>query len=177
MISGLALYEATGQVYHTSHDDPHMPMNYMRDIENIAHIIGKMLVEHCDADGRTRMSTIIVDCVKEKLGTVRVYCNLASESLLPENSTCHDKFLHLLDDARHYRDSYKTAIWLWPYYDIAIRTGASYPMLLLDDLESFLNWESTQTPEYIRANVELLRIASIILTEEHEQFKKANQGG
>lgn len=177
MINGLALYEATGQVYHTSSDDPLMPMNYMRDIKNIAHIIGNMLVEHRDGQCPARMSTILVDCVKEKLGTVRVYCNLASESLLPENCSESDKFFHLLDDARHYRNSYKTAIWLWPYYDIAIRTSASYPMLLLDDLESFLNWESTQTPEYIRANVELFRIASIILTEEHERFKKANQGG
>jgi hypothetical protein len=76
------------------------------------------------------LSNIAVLQTKEKFGSPRVYVSFSKET-------------HL-QDARHYRQVYKTAIKLFPQYEKAIRDGMDYSTYLFDTQDQLDKYIATQ---------------------------------
>lgn len=186
-------FRGVKQVYHSRDDDPLRPFEYFDEIEQISRFIGTSLITmFVDAQWEgpnftpgIKTTTIELDQVKEKFGTVRVYCYLGARELvmnefkkLPEEkrksvSFTEFQFTCLLRDARHYRKMYNDALKLWPYYGYAIFTCASYPFLLHENIDEFLTYVQHMPASTLQANQDIISVAKIVLTEEHEK-EKAN---
>lgn len=138
------------QVRYSSWYDKTAPENYWNDISSIAEILGYMLEGSITGFGgrrRQRVSTISVGQVKEKFGSIRAYCTLASEELVNEKwendpraegttgPTDEYKQKCLEDDAVWYRHTYQTLTKLLPHYHSAITDAADYPGLLCETKE------------------------------------------
>ena len=108
--------------------------DYFYTIGTIANWIGYALIgpRHTPYTTEiTPLSKIAVLQTKEKFGSPRVYVSFAKET-------------HL-QDARHYRDVYKTAIKLFPQYEKSIRDGMDYSTYLFDTEEQLKDYITTQT--------------------------------
>jgi len=109
--------------------------DYFYTIGTIANWIGYALIgpRHTPYTTEiTPLSNIAVLQTKEKFGSPRVYVSFSKET-------------HL-QDARHYRQVYKTAIKLFPQYEKAIRDGMDYSTYLFDTEE--------ELQEYIKTKIE-----------------------
>ena len=115
----------TEQIYYShwgSQSEEHK--DYFNTIDTIADWIGNAMVgaRVSAFTGEVhKRSNIAVLQTKEKFGSPRVYVQLSSETTL--------------EDARHYRYVYQTAIKLWPQYEKAIREGMDYPEYLFETEE------------------------------------------
>ena len=130
---------------------------YFDDIDRIAQWIAWGLEAQMTGFSLStyQMSTIAVHQHKEKFGTVRVYCTLASRSKVDRQWRAHlaswrkkgegegvprpskKKFAEdcLSRDMRWYRSVYKSAIASWPHYEAAIRKCADSDLLLMDEAD------------------------------------------
>jgi len=110
----------TEQIYYShwgSESEEHK--DYFCTIGSIASWIGYALIgpRHTPyTTDITTMSNIAVLQTKEKFGSPRVYVSFSEET-------------HL-EDAKHYRHIYQTAIKLFPQYEKAIREGMDYEKYL-----------------------------------------------
>lgn len=179
-------FRGVKQVYHSSDVDPLRPYNYFDEIELISKFIGASLItSYVDVrwEGSNfirgfESTTIELDQAKEKFGTARVYCYLGARELvmnefrkLSNVSFPEFHFRCLLRDARHYRKVYHDALKLWPYYGYAIFTCASYPYMLHENIDEFLTYVEHMPADMLHANQDIISVAKIILTEEHEKEK------
>ena len=108
--------------------------DYFRTIGTIANWIGYALIGPRHRPYTTEimpLSNIAVLQTKEKFGSPRVYVSFSEET-------------HL-QDARHYRQVYKTAIKLFPQYEKSIRDGMDYSTYLIDTEEQLDEYIATQT--------------------------------
>lgn len=95
--------------------------NYFDDIEKIAEWIGYAMIgarTNAITGEMSTLSNIKVIQTKEKFGSPRVYVHFSEDT-------------HV-EDAKHYRFVYETAIKLWPHYERAIREGMDYPEFLFE---------------------------------------------
>ena len=112
----------TEQIYYSfwgTENEEHK--NYFKDMHNIAEWIGFALIgprTNAFSGEMTTLSNIQVLQVKEKFGSPRVYVQFSDETEV--------------EDARHYRFVYQTAIELFPHYEKAIREGMDHPEYLLE---------------------------------------------
>jgi hypothetical protein len=115
----------TEQIYYSfwgSESEEHR--EYFKQISLIADWIGYALV-----GPRTNpftgeympLSKIVVLQTKEKFGSPRVYVQFSEENFL--------------EDAKHYRQTYKTAFELWPQYERSIREGMDHAEYLFETEE------------------------------------------
>lgn len=107
--------------------------DYFQTIGTIANWIGYALIGPRHRPYTTEIMTLSGICVlqtKEKFGSPRVYVSFGKET-------------HL-QDARHYRHVYKTAIKLFPQYEKAIRDGMDYSTYLFDTEEQLIEYMTTQ---------------------------------
>ena len=124
----------TEQIYYNmwgSETDEHR--DYFYTIGTIANWIGYALIgpRHTPYTTEiTPLSNIAVLQTKEKFGSPRVYVSFSKDT-------------HL-QDARHYRQVYKTAIKLFPQYEKAIRDGMDYTTYMFDTEEELTKYTSTQ---------------------------------
>ncbi len=98
---------------------------------------------------RERVSTIFVDQHKNKFNYVRVYCSLADKGMV-QKSWNEEGFVGepdseyltkcLFNDAKHYRLTYRTMMWLLPQHKEIITRDADYGYLLFDTLEELDAW-------------------------------------
>lgn len=98
--------------------------DYFKTMDTIADWIGNAMIGarvNAFTGEIHKRSNIAVLQTKEKFGSPRVYVQLSSETTL--------------EDAKHYRSVYKTAIELWPQYEKAIREGMDYSEYLFDTEE------------------------------------------
>ena len=122
------------QIYYNmwgSQSDEHK--DYFQTIGTIANWIGYALIGPRHRPYTTEIMTLSGICVlqtKEKFGSPRVYVSFGKET-------------HL-QDARHYRHVYKTAIKLFPQYEKAIRDGMDYSTYLFDTEEQLADYMTTQ---------------------------------
>ena len=124
----------TEQIYYSfwgSENEEHK--DYFKQISLIADWIGYALI-----GPRTNpftgeympLSNITVLQTKEKFGSPRVYVQFSEES-------------HL-EDAKHYRQTYKTAIELWPQYEKSIKEGMDYSEYLFETEEEVIHYIAEQ---------------------------------
>ncbi len=101
---------------------------------------------------RERVSTILVEQHKNKFNYVRVYCTLADKGMVQkswdeeESGDITEEYVKncLLNDAIHYRRTYRTMMWLLPqHHDIIVR-DADYGYLLFDTLADLDKWIDEQ---------------------------------
>ena len=124
----------TEQIYYNmwgSESDEHK--DYFYTIGTIANWIGYALIGPRHRPYTTEimpLSNIAVLQTKEKFGSPRVYVSFSKET-------------HL-QDARHYRHVYKTAIKLFPQYEKAIRDGMDYTTYMFDTEEELTKYTITQ---------------------------------
>jgi hypothetical protein len=124
----------TEQIYYNmwgSESDEHK--DYFYTIGTIANWIGYALIGPRHRPYTTEimpLSNIAVLQTKEKFGSPRVYVSFSEET-------------HL-QDARHYRHVYKTAIKLFPQYEKAIRDGMDYTTYMFDTEEELTKYTITQ---------------------------------
>jgi len=124
----------TEQIYYNmwgSESDEHK--DYFYTIGTIANWIGYALIGPRHRPYTTEimpLSNIAVLQTKEKFGSPRVYVSFSEET-------------HL-QDARHYRHVYKTAIKLFPQYEKAIRDGMDYTTYMFDTEEELTKYAITQ---------------------------------
>jgi hypothetical protein len=107
--------------------------DYFQTIGTIANWIGYALIGPRHRPYTTEIMTLSGICVlqtKEKFGSPRVYVSFGKET-------------HL-QDARHYRHVYKTAIKLFPQYEKAIRDGMDYSTYLFDTERQLTEYMATQ---------------------------------
>jgi len=107
--------------------------DYFQTIGTIANWIGYALIGPRYRPYTTEitpLSSITVLQTKEKFGSPRVYVSFSKEA-------------HL-QDARHYRHVYKTAIKLFPQYEKAIRDGMDYSTYLFDTEQQLTEYIATQ---------------------------------
>lgn len=107
--------------------------DYFQTIGTIANWIGYALIGPRHRPYTTEimpMSNIAVLQTKEKFGSPRVYVHFSEET-------------HL-QDARHYRHVYKTAIKLFPQYEKSIRDGMDYSTYLFETEEQLSQYMATQ---------------------------------
>jgi hypothetical protein len=107
--------------------------DYFQTIGTIANWIGYALIgpKHTPYTTEiTPLSNTAVLQTKEKFGSPRVYVSFSKET-------------HL-QDARHYRHVYKTAIKLFPQYEKAIRDGMDYSTYLFDTQDQLSEYIATQ---------------------------------
>jgi len=107
--------------------------DYFQTIGTIANWIGYALIGPRHRPYTTEIMTLSGICVlqtKEKFGSPRVYVSFGKETRL--------------QDARHYRHVYKTAIKLFPQYEKAIRDGMDYSTYLFDTEEQLIEYMTTQ---------------------------------
>lgn len=124
----------TEQIYYSmwgSESDEHK--DYFYTIGTIANWIGYALIGPRHSPYTTEimpLSNIGVLQTKEKFGSPRVYVSFSKET-------------HL-QDAKHYRQVYKTAIKLFPQYEKAIRDGMDYTTYMFDTEEELTKYTNTQ---------------------------------
>tara|TARA_R110000772_G_scaffold77050_2_gene165992 strand:+ start:9890 stop:10384 length:495 start_codon:yes stop_codon:yes gene_type:complete len=124
----------TEQIYYNmwgTESDEHK--DYFYTIGTIANWIGYALIGPRHKPYTTEimpLSNIAVLQTKEKFGSPRVYVSFSEET-------------HL-QDARHYRHVYKTAIKLFPQYEKAIRDGMDYTTYMFDTEEELTKYTITQ---------------------------------
>lgn len=124
----------TEQIYYSmwgSQSEEHK--DYFQTIGTIASWIGYALIGPRHTPYTTDimpLSNISVLQTKEKFGSPRVYVSLSKET-------------HL-QDARHYRQVYKTAIKLFPQYEKAIRDGMDYTTYMFDTEKQLTEYIATQ---------------------------------
>ena len=112
----------TEQIYYSywgSQKEEHK--DYFYTIGTIASWIGYALIGPRHTPYTTDikpLSNISVLQTKEKFGSPRVYVSFSDETLL--------------EDAKHYRHTYQTAIKLFPQYEKAIREGMDYEKYLFE---------------------------------------------
>ena len=134
----------TEQIYfQTRGSEPEEHKDYFETISDIADWIGFALIgTRYGIDGKPiNASTIHVLQIKEKFGTPRVYCTLAS---------IHEDEEAALKDAKHYRFVYETAVRLFPQYEKAIREGMDYPQYLFQtngELSTYIQDQMKWTTE------------------------------
>tara|TARA_A100001515_G_scaffold128314_1_gene114478 strand:- start:948 stop:1442 length:495 start_codon:yes stop_codon:yes gene_type:complete len=122
----------TEQIYYShwgSESEEHK--DYFYTIGTIANWIGYALIGPSHTPYTTNITTrsnISVLQTKEKFGSPRVYVSFSEDSKL--------------EDVKHYRHTYQTAIKLFPQYEKSIRTGM--------DHEEFLFESNGQIYEYIQ---------------------------
>ena len=122
----------TEQIYYSfwgSESEEHK--DYFYTIGTIASWIGYALIGPRHTPYTTEITTrsnISVLQTKEKFGSPRVYVSFSKDSEL--------------EDAKHYRQVYQTAIKLFPQYEKSIRTGM--------DHEEYLFESNGQIHEYIQ---------------------------
>lgn len=107
--------------------------DYFKQINTIADWIGYALVAPRIAPITgflTPLSGITVLQTKEKFGSPRVYVQLSEDKTL--------------EDARHYRYVYQTAIELWPHYEKSIKEGMDYPEYLFETQEEIAHYIAEQ---------------------------------
>jgi len=107
--------------------------DYFQTIGTIANWIGYALIGPRHRPYTTEIMTLSGICVlqtKEKFGSPRVYVSFGKETRL--------------QDARHYRHVYKTAIKLFPQYEKAIRDGMDYSTYLFDTERQLTEYMATQ---------------------------------
>ena len=124
----------TEQIYYNmwgTESDEHK--DYFYTIGTIANWIGYALIGPRHRPYTTEImpvSNIAVLQTKEKFGSPRVYVSFTEDT-------------HL-QDARHYRHVYKTAIKLFPQYEKAIRDGMDYTTYMFDTEEELTKYTITQ---------------------------------
>ena len=124
----------TEQIYYSmwgSESDEHK--DYFYTIGTIANWIGYALIGPRHSPYTTEimpLSNIAILQTKEKFGSPRVYVSFSKET-------------HL-QDAKHYRQVYKTAINLFPQYEKAIRDGMDYTTYMFDTEEELTKYTNTQ---------------------------------
>tara|TARA_R110000823_G_scaffold194846_3_gene326223 strand:+ start:2296 stop:2790 length:495 start_codon:yes stop_codon:yes gene_type:complete len=124
----------TEQIYYNmwgTESDDHK--DYFYTIGTIANWIGYALIGPRHRPYTTEImpvSNIAVLQTKEKFGSPRVYVSFTEDT-------------HL-QDARHYRHVYKTAIKLFPQYEKAIRDGMDYTTYMFDTEEELTKYTITQ---------------------------------
>ena len=124
----------TEQIYYSmwgSESDEHK--DYFYTIGTIANWIGYALIGPRHSPYTTEimpLSNIAILQTKEKFGSPRVYVSFSKET-------------HL-QDAKHYRQVYKTAIKLFPQYEKAIRDGMDYTTYMFDTEEELTKYTNTQ---------------------------------
>ena len=107
--------------------------DYFYTIGTIANWIGYALIGPRHRPYTTEImpvSNIAILQTKEKFGSPRVYVSFTEDT-------------HL-QDARHYRHVYKTAIKLFPQYEKAIRDGMDYTTYMFDTEEELTKYTITQ---------------------------------
>lgn len=124
----------TEQIYYNmwgTESDDHK--DYFYTIGTIANWIGYALIGPRHRPYTTEImpvSNIAILQTKEKFGSPRVYVSFTEDT-------------HL-QDARHYRHVYKTAIKLFPQYEKAIRDGMDYTTYMFDTEEELTKYTITQ---------------------------------
>jgi hypothetical protein len=124
----------TEQIYYSmwgTESDEHK--DYFYTIGTIANWIGYALIGPRHSPYTTEimpLSNIAILQTKEKFGSPRVYVSFSKET-------------HL-QDAKHYRQVYKTAINLFPQYEKAIRDGMDYTTYMFDTEEELTKYTNTQ---------------------------------
>ena len=112
----------TEQIYYSfwgTEEEEHK--NYFKDMHNIAEWIGYALIgprTNAFSGEMTTLSNITVLQTKEKFGSPRVYVQFSDETEI--------------EDSRHYRSVYQSAIELFPHYEKAIREGMDHPEYLFE---------------------------------------------
>ena len=124
----------TEQIYYNmwgTESDEHK--DYFYTIGTIANWIGYALIGPRHKPYTTEivpLSNIAILQTKEKFGSPRVYVSFNKET-------------HL-QDARHYRQVYKTAIKLFPQYEKAIIEGMDYTTYMFETEEELTKYTITQ---------------------------------
>jgi hypothetical protein len=119
MINGGSMAE---QIYYShwgSESEEHK--NYFEDMATIADWIGYAMIgarTNAFTGEISTLSNITVLQTKEKFGSPRVYVQFSDDNEL--------------EDAKHYRFVYQTAIKLWPHYEKSIREGMDYHQYLFE---------------------------------------------
>ncbi len=137
--------------------------NYFYTISTIANWIGYALIgpRHTPyTTDITPLSSICVLQTKEKFGSPRVYVSFSKDTFL--------------EDAKHYRHVYQTAIMLFPQYEKAIREGMDYPSYLFETEEQIDNY-AVDRLKWVREGRANGNIDNNFFTETLEKIEKEKE--
>ena len=154
----------TEQIYYNmwgSESEEHK--DYFYKIGTIASWIGYALIGPRHIPYSTEIQPLSNICVlqtKEKFGSPRVYVSFSAETEL--------------EDAKHYRQVYKTSFELFPQYEKSIREGMDYPEYLFE-IESELDKYIVSRTKWLREGRANGNIDNAFFLDRMDQIEKRKE--